>query len=337
MPPSNKLLEIIGIQTDVARLGFDLGGVMELVTHRTLGLVGADGAAIELAEGDDMVYRAATGIAKSYLGLHLKRTDSLSGLCVAQGKVLTCDDAATDPRVNQEACSRIGLRSMLVVPLSHAGVTVGVLKAMSSHVAHFNEVAVELLRLMSDVVGAAMYFAARYAAEDLFHRATHDSLTDLPNRSLFMDRLHSALAQSVRDDTPFAVMMLDMNGLKPINDQLGHRVGDAALIEFARRLKTCTRQSDTAARLGGDEYAVLLRPITQVGGVDASVTRFRKILNGPHDFEGTTLNLSGSMGVACFPQDGREADALIDAADQRMYEHKRVTKSAPSGDADPAR
>ena len=88
MPTRDKLLEVIAIQTEVARQGLDLGGVMSLVVHRTLALVDADGAAVELAEGDDMVYRAAAGMAGGCLGLRLQRQASLSGLCVAQGQAL---------------------------------------------------------------------------------------------------------------------------------------------------------------------------------------------------------------------------------------------------------
>ena len=196
MPSREKLLEVIAIQTEVARLGLDLGGLMNLVVGRTLNLAHADGAAVEMAEGDDMVYRAAAGMAANSLGLRLKRGASLSGLCVREGRALHCDNTLTDPRTDRAACEKLGLRSMIVVPLRHDGETVGVLKAMSSKVGHFNERHVALLELLSDLVGAAMYFATRYAPGELFHKATHDGLTDLPNRSLFLDRLRASLAQA---------------------------------------------------------------------------------------------------------------------------------------------
>ncbi|MDP1171834.1 diguanylate cyclase domain-containing protein, partial [Klebsiella pneumoniae] len=83
--------------------------------------------------------------------------------------------------------------------------------------------------MVSDLVASTMYFATRYAPGELFYKATHDSLTDLPNRALFIDRLHASLAQAARDRQPLAVVVLDINGLKPINDHHGHRAGDAAL------------------------------------------------------------------------------------------------------------
>lgn len=325
MPSRKKLLEVIAMQTEVAGLGIDLdlGQLLDLVAKRSLGLVDADGAVLEMAEGDEMVYRATAGMAEGGLGMRLKRSGSLSGLCVAQGQALRCDDAQLDSRADRAACERLGLRSMVVVPLRHHGVTIGVLKAMSRRPAHFDDRHVALLGLVSELVAAAMYFATRYAPGELFHKATHDSLTDLPNRALFLDRLHATLAQAVRDGRPLAVVMLDMNGLKPINDGHGHRAGDAALREFARRLSTAVRQSDTAARLGGDEFGLLLRPLEADGGLDATMQRLAHALNGGFAFEGHDLQVGASMGAASFPQDGADGANLLELADQRMYRHKR--------------
>lgn len=328
MPSREKLLEVIAMQTEVAGLGLDLdfGHLLDLVARRTLALVDADGAVLEMAEGDEMVYRAAAGMAEGTLGLRLKRHHSLSGLCVSQGQALRCDDALTDPRADRAACQRLGLRAMVVVPLRHHGVTIGVLKAMSRQPARFDDRHVALLGMVSELVAAAMFFATRYAPGELFHKATHDSLTDLPNRALFLDRMHASLAQAVRDRQPLAVMMLDMNGLKPINDRHGHRAGDAALLEFARRLSAGVRQSDTAARLGGDEFGVLLRPLSADGGLEATMRRLSRDLNGHFDFEGQALGVGASMGAACFPEDGADVARLLELADQRMYQHKRRTQ-----------
>jgi diguanylate cyclase (GGDEF)-like protein len=328
LPSREKLLEVIAIQTEVSRLGPDVGGLISLVVRRTLGLVGADGAAVELAEGEDMVYRAAAGMASGSLGLRLRRDASLSGLCVREGRALRCDDALADPRADRAACERLGVRSLVVVPLRHGGETVGVLKAMSTQVACFDERHVALLEMVSEQVGAALYFATRYAPQELFHKATHDGLTDLPNRSLFLDRVRSSLSQAVRDGKPLAVLMLDMDGLKPINDRFGHRTGDAALQEFSRRLIAGVRQSDTAARLGGDEFGVLLRPLAAEGGLEATLGRLSQQLNGSFEFEGRLLRVAASVGAACFPEDGADAAQLIELADQRMYGRKRALQQA---------
>lgn len=327
VPSREKLLEIIAIQTEVARLGLDLAGVMDLVVRRTLGLVGADGAAIEMVEGEDMVYRAAAGIAVGSLGLRLHRDSSLSGMCVALGDAQCCDDASVDGRADQAACREVGLRSMVVVPLRHHDETVGVLKAMSTRRMNFNSRHVQLLKLLSELVGAVMYHATRYAPSELFHKATHDSLTGLPNRALFLDRLRSALAVAARERLPLAVLMLDMNGLKAINDSLGHRVGDAALREFALRLTSSVRQSDTAARLGGDEFAVLLHPLNMAGGLDATLRRLGERINGDFVHQGQSLPVSASVGVAHFPADGNDPLDLLERADKRMYSKKRERRA----------
>ena len=324
MPSRDKLLEVIAIQTEVARRGLDLGGVMGLVVHRTLGLVEADGAVVELAEEGDMVYRAAAGMAESSLGLRLARDASLSGLCVQQGRALYCDNASTDPRTDRAACMSMGLQSMVVVPLRHHGETVGVLKAMSAQPSHFKPQHLMLLELLSELVGASMYFATRYAPEALFHKATHDGLTDLPNRSMFLDQLRASL----REGQPCAVVILDLDGLKPVNDRHGHRVGDAVLVEFARRLASGVRHTDTPARIGGDEFAVLLRPVGPGSGLHALVRRLAERVNGDFDFDGLSLPVAASLGAARYPEDGEDLAALLDLADQRMYSHKRDLQQA---------
>lgn len=328
MPSEQELLEIIAIQTEIAQLGRDLGAVMQLVVERTLGLVRADGAAIELAEGEDMVYRAAAGTAKNHLGLRLKVDSSISGLCVRCGETLRCDDAETDPRADREACRRIGIRSMIVMPLRHQETTVGVLKAMAAAPAHFSEQDMNLLGLLSSLVAAAMFHATRDDDNDLFYRATHDHLTGLANRALFTDRLRQDLAQRPQDKQGLAVLMIDMDGLKEINDNCGHRTGDAVISEFARRSRASARVSDTVARLGGDEFAMILNPVDLPDGIDAAISRIELALSAPFRFEEHSFQLLASIGAAHSPGDGNEMETLLEIADQRMYAQKRARKQA---------
>ena len=327
MSSTQQLMEIIRIQGEIAKLGLDLGAVMGLVVDRTLALTGADGAAIELAEGDDMVYRAAAGSAAPQIGLRLKLGASLSGLSVRTGEILRCDDSESDARVDRDACRQVGLRSMIVMPLRHNGVTVGVLKAMSSQPAKFTEDDVHVLGLLSDAVGAAMFFAAKYDVDELFHRATHDALTGLANRSLFMDRLRSVVAQGERESHPAAVLMIDMDGLKQVNDNFGHRAGDAVIAEFANRIKGAARLSDTVARLSGDEFGVILMPVDLPEGVGAAMQRLTHEIEPPFLFEGKTYQLRASIGAAHYPEEGEDINRLIELADHRMYVVKRERKA----------
>ncbi|MCE1241346.1 MAG: sensor domain-containing diguanylate cyclase [Azonexaceae bacterium] len=323
MPSQKQLLDVISIQTDIVKLGLDLGEVMSQVVERTLALIGADGVAIELAEGDDMVYRAVSGIANPHLGLRLKRASSLSGRCVAVGESIRCDDAEEDARVDRNACRQVGLRSMIVIPLRYRDHTVGVLKAMSAEPAKFGQGDERLLGLLSELIGAAMHFATRLGRDDLFHRATHDALTGLANRSLFIDRLRNIMARLTREQARAGVLMIDMDGLKQINDGLGHRTGDAVLCEFARRLARSARGTDTVARFGGDEFAILLNPIDALPhSLEAAVHRLHSEISLPFVFEGQSLPLRASIGSACFPEESDDVDALLELADQRMYAMK---------------
>ncbi|WP_256361332.1 sensor domain-containing diguanylate cyclase [Methylomonas koyamae] len=323
LPPPEKLLEVINLQTEIAQLGLDLGGVMALVAQRTLALLSAEGAAIELAEDGDMVYRACAGITAPHLGLRLKIAQSLSGLAVTGGKTLVCDDAETDARVDIAACRKIGLRSMLVVPLNHKGTIVGVLKAVSVQPHKFSEIEIGLLQLLSEQVAAAMFFATKYDIDDLFYKATHDDLTGLTNRSLFMDRLRALL--SSRQAQTIGILMIDMDGLKQVNDSFGHRIGDAIIREFSNRLGTSSRISDTVSRLGGDEFGVILHPVDSGDGIAAAVARINSAIAAPFSFENRGYALSASIGSAQFPDDSGDINALLEIATCACIKRSGVT------------
>lgn len=325
MPSEQDLLKIIGIQTEIAGLGRNLGEIMSLVVERTLPLVRADGAAIELAEDGEMVYRATAGTAREHLGLRLKREASLSGLCVTTGEPLRCDDTECDPRADREACRKVGIRSMIVIPLRHKESIVGVLKAMASEVAHFSERDMKTLTLLSGLVAAAMYHCS-HDDSDLFYRATHDFLSGLANRALFMDRLRCSLAQRPPYAQSVGILMIDIDDLKAVNDRYGHRAGDALIKEFASRSKACARTTDTVARLGGDEFAMILSPVNFPESIDATINRLQAALETPFLYEGWVFQIKASIGASCFPGDSLDIDRLIDLADQRMYAVKRQRK-----------
>jgi diguanylate cyclase (GGDEF)-like protein len=322
------LMEIIRAQTEIAKLGMDLGAVMAFVAERVQQLTHAGGAIVELAEGDEMVYRAAAGMAANQLGLRLKRQGSMSGLCVAEGHPLQCDDSEIDPRVDREACRRVGLRSMVVSPLNHNGTTVGVLKIASSTANAFSQQHTQILTLMSELIAAAMFHAVKHETSELYHQATHDSLTGLANRALFYDRLRQSLAMARRKSGQIGILNLDMDGLKPINDQHGHRAGDAAIREIAQRISRGSRESDTVARLGGDEFGVILPEVTDRDSAATLARRIAEEIRLPFQFEDRPLPLDASIGIALFPDDGMEVETLIESADQSMYAIKRTRKNA---------
>lgn len=163
------------------------------------------------------------------------------------------------------------------------------------------------------------------------YMAQHDPLTGLANRVLLYDRLEHLLHRSRRNDASFAVLMLDLNGFKQVNDTYGHAAGDALLVEIAGRLQKRIRASDTVARIGGDEFAFLLEPTT--GGEEAQRVGDSLLaeLRQPITLEnGTIVSVGGSMGIALWPRDGDNAEALLHAADQAMYRAKESGSAAYS-------
>ena len=149
--------------------------------------------------------------------------------------------------------------------------------------------------------------------------AHHDQLTGLPNRLLLADRVRVALSSAARAKLLCAVMFLDLDKFKSINDTLGHGIGDELLIEVARRLKACVRDSDTVARLGGDEFVVVLPGIKQIEDVEMVAQKIRTALAAGYHLNGNAVATTPSIGIAMYPENGGMADALFLRADEAMY------------------
>lgn len=160
------------------------------------------------------------------------------------------------------------------------------------------------------------------------HQAHHDTLTDLPNRQLFMDFLERELAQARRYDTQLALLFLDLNGFKKINDTMGHDCGDHLLKEVARRLRACIRESDIVARLGGDEFTVLMPDLSHSEDVGIVVQKILSVFERPFKLDAVTVDASTSIGVCMFPDDGKDGEDLIKKADIAMYDAKKAGKNA---------
>src|SRR3569623_1287076 len=288
------LMEIIKLQTEIARHGLDLSGVVEAVVERIPTFTNAVGAIVEYIEGEEMVYRGASGFARPLLGTRVKREASLSGLCVRLGQILRSDDILVDPRVDLSPFNNVGVRSMVVAPLKHEGSIVGVLKIVSGNSHAFTVRDLRVLELMSELVAAAMYHAARNETNALYQQATHDALTGLANRSLFFDRLRHRTYPGRRQPEPLGILLIDLDGLKRINDSFGHRAGDAALREVALRISRIPRRTDIVARLGGDEFGVILSEISTGGDHVAIVERIATETDQPFRCEGRSLDLPAS-------------------------------------------
>jgi diguanylate cyclase (GGDEF)-like protein/PAS domain S-box-containing protein len=176
------------------------------------------------------------------------------------------------------------------------------------------------------VIGAVMVFrdvsASRATSLQLSHLAAHDSLTDLPNRMLLNDRLSQAIASARRQRHRLAVLFLDLDRFKTVNDTLGHGIGDRLLQSVARRLVESVRRSDTVSRQGGDEFVLLLSRVDEADDAAASAQKVIKALAVPLDVGGHQLQVTASIGLSMYPDDGQDADTLIRNADLAMYRAK---------------
>ncbi len=177
------------------------------------------------------------------------------------------------------------------------------------------------------VTGSVVAFhdvsAARAKSLEMSHLAQHDSLTGLPNRVLFNDRLAQAISLAMRQDRQLAVLFVDLDQFKKINDSLGHAVGDQLLQSVADRLLGCVRRTDTVSRLGGDEFVVLLSQVEHEEDAAVSARKILRALAAPHTVDDKNLDISVSIGVSTYPSDGPDAESLMNKADTAMYEAKK--------------
>ncbi|QIB67589.1 diguanylate cyclase [Kineobactrum salinum] len=161
------------------------------------------------------------------------------------------------------------------------------------------------------------------AEEKIWHNAHHDLLTGLPNRRLFLDRLEQEVKHAKRSGLPLAVLFLDLDDFKDVNDSYGHEAGDRLLFEVAQRLGDCVREDDTVARLGGDEFTVILIGARQHQDVELVAQTILDALTIPFHIAQQPARVSVSIGVAFYPRDASSPTALLEAADQAMYKAKK--------------
>ncbi|HJV07433.1 MAG TPA: sensor domain-containing diguanylate cyclase [Chromobacteriaceae bacterium] len=182
--------------------------------------------------------------------------------------------------------------------------------------------------LVLGLIVVAVYSYGRFnqnrAAREsrLFYLANHDRLTGLANRSLFYDRLQHAISRFNRSGKRLAVLFMDMDRFKPVNDTYGHATGDRVLKLIAERIKTELRTEDTVARLGGDEFVAMLEDVESHRQADKVVERLRAAIERPYELDGHTIYLGVSIGIAYYPEDGLLIDELLEVADRKMYGNK---------------
>jgi diguanylate cyclase (GGDEF)-like protein/PAS domain S-box-containing protein len=248
---------------------------------------------------------------------------TLSAEVIRSGKplLLTPDSVEVLP---EHISTIVGSNSVdwLGVPLHTSKGVIGVLVVQSySGEVRYTKKDEALLQFVSNQVAAAI--ARKQSEAWLQHIARHDPLTDLPNRTLVHDRLQTALARARREEQRLALLYIDLDGFKQVNDSFGHTLGDQLLQEVAQRIVRCVRQSDTVGRIGGDEFVVLLHDINLPQDATDVADLIRSSLDQPFDLDGKRLAISSSIGVATWPEHGDDGKQLIRHADEAMYAAKK--------------
>jgi diguanylate cyclase (GGDEF)-like protein len=339
-----QMAKVAEIQQDIIYQRLNLQNAMKIITTRTQDITHADGAVMEMLEGEDMAYRATSGAMEPLVGLRLKAQGSISGLCVASTTTLRCDDSETDERVDKAACRKVGLRSLIVTPLIHEGKAVGVLKVASSRTHAFTSEEVSTLQLMAGVASAILRDAlASDALQDvhksltmsnqllqtqktqlesdkieLITRADTDGMTGLKNYHYFQERLAEEYYRTKRYKNPLSLIMIDIDHFKQFNDRLGHPTGDEILKQMGMLLKNSARPSDCVARYGGEEFAIILTQTSLEGAIKIAERIRETIRNASWPHGAITV----SMGISGLENGADNAPALIEQADKALYQSK---------------
>ncbi|MEO1133792.1 MAG: EAL domain-containing protein [Cyanobacteria bacterium J06639_1] len=233
---------------------------------------------------------------------------------------------AAIPHHEHPLFARLAPRAIACAPMQASRDMLGILS-----VAHPDDIAIDeaLLRDLNLVAKRIATLTQRQQEADrLKHQAFHDTLTDLPNRALFMDRLERLVARAQRrDDCLFAVLFLDLDGFKVINDSLGHEAGDRMLVEVAGRLRSCLRPGDTVSRIGGDEFTFLLDDLNDPSDANRIADRIQAVLSEPISVEAQQVFASASIGIALWSSDYAQSQELVRDADTALYRAKTLGKS----------
>ena len=253
---------------------------------------------------------------------------------VLSGEVLVADRAREDERTSEfseDYLVPLDIYSMLYSPIIQQDRIIGVIchektgeiKVWEPDEQDFAGSMVNAISLSLEIKKREFIQKELKVQKETFHyHAHHDSLTDLPNRFLFNDRLNQAIKQAQRDETKIAVLFVDLDHFKGINDSMGHKVGDELLVEVASRLRREIRLTDTLARLGGDEFSIVLNQITSNDAVVEVTQNLLRVMNYPIELRDQSFYVTLSVGVAIYPDDGSTPEALLKNADAAMYQAK---------------
>ncbi len=286
-------------------LNIDIGGVMKL-----------------LPGGDELLLISAVGLHEDEVGKTKVPTgyQSQSGYALATGLPTVVHDWQTENRFEEsELQAKAGMRSAVIVLIKGKGEPYGILGVGSRSVREFSQEDVSFMQAIANVLANAI--ERRRTEERTQHEALHDPLTGLPNRNLFLDRLEHALSVAARRQTSLAVLFLDLDQFKVVNDSLGHAAGDELLAAVAPRIEQALRPGDTVARFGGDEFAILAEDIGNERGATRVAERIAEMLARPFILREREHFVSASVGIA-IGEGSEPPESLIRDADSALYRAK---------------
>lgn len=260
-------------------------------------------------------------------GARFKLASMYSGRVVAAGETIAIHDGRTPDWTSHPAHQDFKLEAFIGTPVRVSGEVYGTISfaGPEPRPQPFSETEIDFIRLIAQWLGLAI--ERNKVEEELRHNALHDALTGLPNQRLFHDRVQVAMAHAKRTSEKVAVCFLDLDRFKVINDTLGHRIGDALLRDVSARLATCLREGDTLARVGGDEFVVLLPSVSDTAAAGKIAQRLLDSLEAPMNIDGRELFVTASIGVSLFPDAGSDPESLVKHADYAMYRAKEIGRA----------
>ncbi len=272
------------------------------------------------------LYNLSTGAHEK--GLELFKKDFPNYFrALEAGNMMAVNDAQNDERTNeftQSYLQPLNIYSMLDAPIFYQGEILGVV--CHENIGAKREWTIqeqEFTSAISKTVSLSLEVEKRKEAErQLVHQAYHDGLTNLPNRNLFLDRLEQEIKQARRSQKLLAVIFLDLDNFKKINDSLGHAAGDQVLVNMAEKLKNNLREVDTIARLGGDEFTLLLGSFKNTQDINSTIDKIFNRMQISINLDNKELFITSSMGISIYPNDGKSANTLLRNADAAMYKAK---------------
>jgi diguanylate cyclase (GGDEF)-like protein len=315
VPSPVRLLSIIELQNAILGAGMNADEVMGLVVERAASLTSAAGALIAIAEGEDLVVRAAARPTSTTLPERLPRT-GIEARCVAERRPILIEDAAADARVDAETRALTGAGALVCVPLLYGENAVGVIAAGSARAGALVEEDVETLRLLAQIVAIALHRAYTYPRPR--QDSLHDPLTGLGNRRAFDERIDAELARNERYGHSFSLARIELDGLEDAGDRLGQAAADAAVRELAVILKRDSRAIDACFRIAADEFAIVM-PGTSLQGAKILVERCRAHIGEAKLCDGA---VRASFGVVEAATTEEPPDSLVARANAALAEDR---------------